>query len=79
MTEPKTPWYFKRSSVVIAVLLLGPLALPMIWLNPKYRLLTKIFWTVVVAALTWGMVIYTEYMLALLQDKFQELQAVSSA
>ena len=49
---PKTKWYFSTSAIVIALLCLGPLALPLVWLNPRYRIVTKLAATVIVIALT---------------------------
>ena len=49
--EPKTPkgkWYFNTSVIVIALLCLGPLALPLVWFNPRYSILIKAVVTVAV-------------------------------
>lgn len=46
--KPKTKWYFSTSVVVIALLCLGPLALPLVWLNPRYGIATKLVVTVIV-------------------------------
>lgn len=46
-------WYFKTSVLVIALLAVGPLALPLLWFNPRYRLRTKVIVTVVTLALTY--------------------------
>ncbi len=43
-------WYFSNKSTVLALLCLGPLALPLVWLNPRYKLATKSIITVVVVA-----------------------------
>jgi uncharacterized membrane protein YvbJ len=48
----KTKWYFSTSAIVVALLLLGPLALPMVWFNPRYKIITKAVVTVIVIALT---------------------------
>jgi hypothetical protein len=48
----KAKWYFSTSAVVIALLVLGPLALPMVWFNPRYKIITKLIVTVIVIALT---------------------------
>jgi hypothetical protein len=48
----KTKWYFSTHSFVIALLCVGPLALPLIWFNPRYKLITKIIVSVVIIALT---------------------------
>jgi hypothetical protein len=45
-------WYFSTSAVVIALLVVGPLALPLVWLNPNYKIITKLIVTVIVIALT---------------------------
>ena len=45
-------WYFATGTVVIALLCLGPLALPLVWLNPRYKPAIKAIVTVVVLAVT---------------------------
>ena len=44
----KTKWYYTTSTVVIALLCLGPLALPLVWLNPRYKTVSKLVVTVIV-------------------------------
>lgn len=46
-------WYFKTSVLVIAFLSVGPLALPLLWFNPRYRPGTKIIWTVLTLVLSY--------------------------
>lgn len=48
----KTKWYFSTSAVVIGLLCLGPLALPLVWFNPHYKIITKLVATVIVIALS---------------------------
>ena len=50
--RPKTKWYFTTSSVVIALLCLGPLALRLVWFNPRYKTTTRLVVTVLVIAIT---------------------------
>jgi len=45
-------WYFATGSIVIALLCLGPLALPLVWLNPRYKPATKVIITVIVLVVT---------------------------
>ncbi|MBN2127973.1 MAG: hypothetical protein JW741_00685 [Sedimentisphaerales bacterium] len=45
-------WYFGTSSVVIALLCLGPIALPLVWLNPRYKPATRAIITVIVLVAT---------------------------
>ena len=52
-SRPKAKkWYFTTSAVVIALLVLGPLALPLVWFNPHYKTTTKLIVTGLVIALT---------------------------
>lgn len=46
--RPRTKWYWSTSVVVIAILCVGPLALPLVWFNPRYKQTTKIAVTAVV-------------------------------
>jgi len=48
----KERWYFSTSAVVIAILCVGPLALPLVWFNPKYKAVTKLVVTIAVIVLT---------------------------
>ena len=45
-------WYFKTSSIVIAFLCVGPLALPLIWWNPRGDAKRKAILTVIVLLLS---------------------------
>jgi len=50
-TRPKK-WYFATGTVVLALLCLGPLALPLVWLNPRYKPAIKGVVTVIVLGVT---------------------------
>jgi len=50
--ESKTKWYFATSVVVIALLCIGPFALPLVWLNPRYKAITKAVVTIIVVVFT---------------------------
>ncbi len=45
-------WYHATGSVIAALVCLGPLALPMVWVNPRFKITTKLIMTVVVAVVT---------------------------
>jgi uncharacterized membrane protein YvbJ len=47
-----TKWYHKTPAVVISVLCIGPFALPLIWFNPNYNMVSKVLWTIIVIAVT---------------------------
>ena len=48
----KGKWYQSTTTVVIALLSLGPLALPLVWFNPRYSPIVKAVVTVGILALT---------------------------
>lgn len=48
------PWYFRPPMIVIALLSVGPLALPMVWWHPRLKLVWKILISVVITAITWA-------------------------
>ena len=51
----KAKWHQSTTAIVIAILSLGPLALPMVWFNSRYSLITRIVITVLVLGLTAGL------------------------
>ena len=53
--ENKQPdkWYFKTSNLIIAFLCVGPLALPLLWFNPRFSKQSKIIITILVIILTY--------------------------
>jgi hypothetical protein len=50
--KPKGKWYYTTSAIVIGLITIGPLALPLVWKNPKYQVVTKAVITVAVIVLT---------------------------
>jgi hypothetical protein len=52
-TEKKIQWYFRKSSIIMAVCCVGPLALPLIWLHPQTTLAWKIGLTIGILVLSW--------------------------
>ena len=66
-------WYFATSSVVIALLCLGPLALPLVWVNPRYKPTTRAIITVIVLAVT---VLCLYLMTMMYQRLFDQIRAL---
>jgi len=50
--QSKTKWYHSTGVIVLALLALGPLALPLVWANPRYSVVVKVVVTVLVIGLT---------------------------
>lgn len=55
--DTKMMWYFKTSVLVIALLSIGPLALPLLWFNPRFSNRNKIVITIIVLILTYFLVV----------------------
>jgi len=56
MLEEKPPepkWYFKTSWIVTAFLCVGPLALPLVWLNPRFNQRKKIVISIIIIILSY--------------------------
>ncbi len=70
---PGGKWYFTNMAVVIALLALGPFALPLVWLNPRYNLVTRLVITVVVVAFSYWAYGFTR---DLLQDLNEQMDLV---
>jgi len=47
MTLDPAKWYFKTYAYVMAFLCVGPIALPLVWLNPRYKRSKKILITII--------------------------------
>jgi membrane protein implicated in regulation of membrane protease activity len=52
-SKPKNKWYFKTPLLVTAFLCVGPLALPLLWFNPRFTKKTKVIVSVIVLILTY--------------------------
>ena len=51
--KPRAKWYFKTSTIVILFFCIGPLVLPLVWLNPRYNLAKKLLFTLVICAISY--------------------------
>ena len=49
----KMPWYFGMHSLIMGFLVVGPLVLPLLWLNPRFNLQTKIIVSVIMIGITY--------------------------
>ena len=52
LNRPPKKWYHATGTIVIALLCLGPVALPLVWLNRRYKPVTKATITVIVVVVT---------------------------
>ena len=70
---PQSKWYFSTSAIVMATLCLGPLAVPLVWLNPRYRTASKLLITALIIGLTVGLCYLTMSMYARLSEQITAL------
>jgi hypothetical protein len=50
--DQKNKWYFSHATVVVALMVAGPLALPLLWMSPRYSVTVKIIISVAVIAVS---------------------------
>jgi len=72
-SRSKVKWYFSTSSVVVALLCLGPLALPLVWLHPRYRMIRKLVVTVAVIAITIWACLFMQDLYIQLRTQLEDL------
>ncbi len=68
-----TKWYYANSTLLVAVLCLGPFALPLAWVNPRYTLVTKALITVAVIVLT---IVLAYAMTSMYKNLMDQIQAL---
>jgi hypothetical protein len=61
-------WYFATGTVVLALLCLGPLALPLVWLNPRYKPAIK----AIITLIALGVTILCLYLVALVYQQITD-------
>ena len=64
-------WYHRTPAVVVSLLLLGPLALPLVWFNPKYGIATKAIVTILVIG---GTIALSVWMIELYANLLEQIQ-----
>ena len=68
-----TKWYFKTSALVIALLCVGPLALPLLWFNPRFSTKNKVVWSIVIIVLSYYLVVVLVDALKTISAYYQEM------
>ena len=69
----KTSWFLSRPAVLWGLLLVGPLALPLLCLSPKFTLRMKIAIVTVTALLTYLSFLYTPKLVEALLSRYESL------
>ena len=66
-------WYQSTAAIVLAMLTLGPLALPLVWKNPRYSLLVK---TIITAAMIVLTILLCYAMVGMYQYLMNQIQSL---
>ena len=74
--EKKIPWYYKSGSIVIAFLCVGPLALPLVWFNPRMSVTKKIIWSVVIAVLSYFLAVMTIESFKKISQYYEQMKTI---
>ncbi len=72
-SEQKVSWVWTTRTLVIAVLCVGPLALPLLWLNKRYSLTQKLLWTCALVVATYFTVVFTTETINKVLAQYREL------
>ncbi len=71
--KEKLPWYFRTSIIVIAVLSVGPLALPLIWWRPQTSRAWKVGLTIAILVFSWILYRATRESIRAIQEYYKLL------
>lgn len=72
--QKKTPWILEKKAVWIGIIVLGPFALPFLWLSPKFSLKSKFWISVPTVILMMLMLKFSGTALELLEKRLAEWQ-----
>jgi len=67
-------WYHKPAVVIIALLALGPFALPLVWMSPAFTRPARIVMTILVIAITVWLVKASLDIFQVFMNEMQSLQ-----
>lgn len=73
--ETKGKWYHKTSMIVVAFLCVGPLALPLIWIHPRYDLTKKIVGTILMVVATYVLWVVMKDSFDRIMNQYRDLKA----
>ncbi len=76
LKENKPKWYFSKSFIVIALLSVGPLALPLIWWRPQTTVAWKIGLTIGILVSSWLLFETTMESVRVLKEYYQIIEGL---
>ena len=76
MTDKPFPWYLSRQTVWIGIILVGPFALPFVWMSPAFSTRAKWTLSLTTLVLTFLLVSTLNELSKMLNAHLTELQQV---
>lgn len=77
-THAKIKWYIRPVAVIIAILLIGPFALPFLWTSPAFKRNHKIIITLLVFILSLWLIESLVRLYTVLLNEIQRIQDISN-
>ena len=71
-------WYYKKTTVILGLFIVGPLVLPLIWINPAFSKRNKILITLIIIAISVWLMRSTVFLYKILSEHYEELQRILS-
>ena len=75
--KPRDRGYLSVQAVLFGLVLVGPLALPLLWLSPKFSYRLKILLTIVMALLTIWLFKSSVFILQTLLSQMKDLREIT--
>ena len=73
LNKENLPWYFRKSTLVIGFLMIGPFILPLVWLHPRYSPAKKIILTLIAALISFILFKLMAVALQQLNDYYKQM------
>ena len=78
VTAKPVPWYLDNRFVFVMLFVFGPLALPLVWLSPKFSVTWKIVTTVLAVVITALLMKTSMEMFQFLNQRLKDIRDAST-
>jgi len=70
-------WYFKTHVFIVAFLCIGPFALPLVWINPRYKANKKIIITAIALIISYILTVILAKSIGSISNYYQQIFQLS--
>ena len=71
--KSKVKWFYSTKIIVLALLCIGPFALPLVWFNPQYKNVTKMIVSLLIVIVTIFCYIYVKNLHSQLTEQLRSI------